>query len=230
MPCKLDDVDAEQKPLSTILQNAARSRKRAAVKPAPKFSPRKNTQCSLSSGSAPRPKFAPGFKARNTADSIGPSPALFIGKYTDSGLPWGLQTEDPVWALLLEDSGKPSLDYKFEAALGDYLSTNEEGYPKTIQTLADFGIHLCALTPTDRENVNQVPWQKGIYVNGNEAELKNAFLMYDRFFTIATAVKILPANHVKKSTFLTQPQFPWQMWCSLKRNMQVTKLHPQKLF
>ena len=30
--------------------------------------------------------------------------------------------------------------------------------------------------------MNQVPWQKGIYVNGNEAELKNAFLMYDRFF------------------------------------------------
>ena len=59
---------------------------------------------------------------------------------------------------------------------------HEEGYPKTVTELNACGIHLCLLSQTDNENVNQVPWQKGIYVNGNEEELKNAILLYDRFF------------------------------------------------
>ena len=48
--------------------------------------------------------------------------------------------------------------------------------------MIDFGLHLCAGSPTDREGVGLIPWQKGLYINGTMDDLTSGILMLDQFF------------------------------------------------
>ena len=139
----------------------------AACSTTARFSPKKRKVIAPS-----KPRFAPPKE-----------PAVFVGKYSSHGEFWGLPTSDPVWVLLLEDFNKPSFTYLFQENLMTYLANNKDGYPKTTAELEDCGLFLCQGAPADSENVNQIVWQKGIYINGSEEDLCNAVLLLDNFFS-----------------------------------------------
>lgn len=113
-----------------------------------KFSPKKRKEDDNSF--APMPKFAAAFKPKKQRDD--PGAELFLGKYADNGLPWGLPSEEPVWCMLLKDSGRPALDYMFLEAFASFLKNNIAGWPQNIEEMAACGIVFVQPAPHDRDS------------------------------------------------------------------------------